>query len=67
MQNGSSFWKSTAQEGLGKINQAKATPEQWVKMITDKGGRGTTQELEWIGLQDFLKDYIKENKVKSVP
>jgi tRNA A37 methylthiotransferase MiaB len=61
------MFKSTALEGLGKINQKAAKPEAWVKMISEKGGRGTSQELNWIGLSDFLKDYIKENKVKSVP
>jgi len=61
------IFKSTAQEGIGKIQQKAATPEQWVKMISDKGGKGTTQELEWIGLNDFLQDYKKENNVKSVP
>jgi CRISPR/Cas system CMR-associated protein Cmr5 small subunit len=61
------MFKSTALEGLGKINQKAAKPEAWVKMISEKGGRGTSQELNWIGLSDFLKDYMKENKVKSVP
>jgi hypothetical protein len=60
-------FKSTAKGGLDKINQGKATPEQWVKMIADKGGKGTTQELEWIGLEDFLVDYQKENNLKSIP
>jgi len=60
-------WKSTAQEGVAQVQQKSATPEQWVKMITDKGGKGTSQELSWIGLLDFLKDFIKSNKAKSVP
>ena len=61
------IWKSTAKEGLGKINQKNATPEQWVKTITEKGGKGTAQELEWIGLSDFLNNWKKENNAKSVP
>ncbi len=61
------IWKSTAQEGLSKVQQKNATPEQWVKMIADKGGKGTLQELEWIGLSDFLNDWKKSNKAKSVP
>jgi hypothetical protein len=61
------IWKSTAKEGISKINQKSATPEQWVKMIADKGGKGTTQELEWIGLKDFLTDWVRENKAKSIP
>jgi hypothetical protein len=67
LKQGSPLFKSTAKEGLSKIQQKAATPEQWVKMITDKGGKGTMQELEWIGLSDFLNDYVKENNVKSVP
>lgn len=61
------IWVDTAQEGLSEINQKSATPEQWVKMIADKGGKGTSQQLEWIGLKDFLNSYIKENDVKSIP
>ena len=61
------IFKSTAKEGLGKIQQKAATPEQWVKQIGEKGGKGTTQELEWIGLQDYLNEWKKENNAKSVP
>jgi len=60
-------FKSTAKEGLANIQQAAATPEQWVKQIGEKGGKGTTQELEWIGLQDYLNEWKKENNAKSVP
>ena len=60
-------WKSTAAEGVSKVQQKSATPEQWVKMISDKGGKGTSQELEWIGLSDYLSDWAKENNSKSVP
>lgn len=60
-------WFSTAKQGLSIIDQKSATPEQWVKMIIDKGGKGTAQELEWIGLQDFLNDWKKENEAKSIP
>tara|TARA_R110000851_G_scaffold159563_1_gene302809 strand:- start:8545 stop:17787 length:9243 start_codon:yes stop_codon:yes gene_type:complete len=60
-------WKSTAKEGLSKLTNPKATAEQWVKTITDKGGKGTAQELEWIGLKDFLVDYAKSNNIKSIP
>jgi hypothetical protein len=63
----SPLFKSTAKEGLSKIQQKAATPEQWVKMINDKGGKGTSQELEWIGLQDYLNEWKKENNAKSVP
>ena len=36
-------------------------------MITDKGGKGTSQELQWLGLSDFLQEYQKTNEVKSIP
>jgi hypothetical protein len=36
-------------------------------MINDRGGKGTSQELDWIGMEDFLNDYLKENGGKSVP
>jgi len=58
---------SNALKGISQITQKVATPEQWVKTIADKGGRGTNQELEWIGLSDYLNEYIKENNSKSVP
>ena len=61
------IFKSTAKEGLDKVQQKSATPDQWVKQISEKGGKGTSQELEWIGLQDFLDDWKKENNAKSVP
>ena len=63
----SPIWESTAKKGIGAIQQKAATPEQWVKMITDKGGKGTSQELDWIGLQDYLSEWKKENNSKSVP
>jgi len=63
----SPIWESTAKKGIGVIQQKAATPEQWVKMITDKGGKGTSQELDWIGLQDYLTEWKRENNSKSVP
>jgi hypothetical protein len=63
----SPIWESTAKKGVEAIQQKAATPEQWVKMITDKGGKGTSQELDWIGLQDYLSEWKKENNSKSVP
>ena len=46
-------------------------PVQWVKALTDPqkngGVGGVNQELKWIGLEDYLTEWQKENKVKSVP
>ena len=61
------IFKSTAKEGLSKLPNNPMTPEAWVKQITEKGGKGTSQELEWIGLNDYLNEWKKENKAKSVP
>lgn len=61
------IFKSTAKEGLSKLPNNPMTPEAWVKQITEKGGKGTSQELNWIGLNDFLQDYKKENNLKSIP
>lgn len=58
---------STAKKGLEEVTQKAATPQQWVKMIADKGGKGTTQELEWIGLEDYLSKWVKDNKKKGIP
>lgn len=58
---------SNALAGIEKINQKSATPQQWMKMIAEKGGKGTSQELDWIGLEDYLTEYLKENSVKSIP
>ena len=61
------IFKSTAKEGLSKLPNNPMTPEAWVKQITEKGGKGTSQELNWIGLQDYLNEWKKENNSKSVP
>lgn len=61
------LFESNAALALQRITQEKATPDQWVKMISDNGGRGTAQELNWVGLKDFLTDYAKENNTKSIP
>lgn len=41
----------------------------WVKQLTDTqkngGVKNVTQELEWIGLEDYLNSYVKENTPKA--
>jgi hypothetical protein len=61
------IFKSTAKEGVSKLPNNPMTPEAWMKQIAEKGGKGTSQELEWIGLQDYLNEWKKENNAKSVP
>lgn len=65
--DGAQGWVSNVEIGLRQLPSNPATPGQWVKQITEKGGKGTTQELEWIGLQDYLNEWAKENNAKSVP
>jgi hypothetical protein len=63
---------SNAEEALTKINQNKATPEQWTAMILNNGGK--QGELDWMGWDEFIKDkksitkdevseFIAQNKV----
>ena len=41
----------------------------WIKQLTDvqkNGGvKNVNQELQWIGLEDYLNDYVKENNPKA--
>lgn len=41
----------------------------WIKALTDvqkNGGiKNVNQELEWIGLEDYLNEYVKENNPKN--
>ena len=41
----------------------------WIKQLTDvqkNGGvKNVNQELQWIGLEDYLNDYVKENSPKA--
>jgi hypothetical protein len=41
----------------------------WIKQLTDtqkNGGiKNVNQELEWIGLEDYLNEYVKENSPKA--
>ena len=41
----------------------------WMKALTDvqkNGGiKNVNQELEWIGLEDYLNNYVKENNLKA--
>lgn len=49
------IWRSNVQSGFDALSDVNRTPEQWVKEIQNAGGKGTAQELEWIGLLDALK------------
>lgn len=58
---------SNAQIGLILTDQESATADQWMKMIIDKGGRGTSQELDWIGLRSELEFFQSVSGLKSIP
>ncbi len=68
---GSVYFSNT----LKAINNIKDTnpkqPIQWIKILSDvqkNGGvAGVSQELSWIGLEDYLNEWQRENKAKSIP
>ena len=67
---------SNAENAVRNIEQEKATPEQWLKMIEKNGGLKTGED-KWLGLSDWLKasdkktltkaevmEYIRENQIQ---
>lgn len=72
-ENAPAFY-SALEKALGSINQSKASGEQWISTLANRPGvKG--EELDWVGLKDFLKDkknvtkaeiedYIKNNRVE---
>ena len=67
---------SNAENAVRNIQQGKATPEQWLKMLEKNGGLKAGED-KWLGLSQWLKDsdkksltkaeieaYIAENKIK---
>lgn len=66
---------SNAARAVEGIRQEKATPAQWLAMITKNGGL-KAEEDKWMGLSDWLKeqkgsltkqqvlDFINENKIQ---
>lgn len=67
---------SNAQRAVESIKQDKATPQQWLAMITKQGGLKAGED-KWLGLSDWLKfsdtktitkqeilDFIAENKIQ---
>lgn len=66
---------SNAMAAVMGINTAKATPEQWIGMLTSKGGLKAGED-KWLGLSEWLKSsdkktinkdeiltYIKNNQI----
>ena len=66
---------SNAMKAVEGIKQEKATPEQWLAMITKAGGLKAGED-KWLGLSDWLKeqkgsvtkqdvlDYIRKNQIE---
>lgn len=67
---------SNAMYAVDHITQDKATPEQWLAMITKNGGIKAGED-KWLGLSDWLKsqdkksltkqevmDYIRQNQIQ---
>ena len=67
---------SNAMYAVEGISQEKATPEQWLAMITKNGGLKAGED-KWLGLSDWLKsqdkksltrqevmDYIRKNQIQ---
>ena len=67
---------SNAEAALNNIQQEKATPEQWIKMLEGKGGLKAGED-KWLGLSDWIKsqdrktitkqeiaDYIAKNRIQ---
>ena len=68
---GSSYF-SNALKAIDNIEDTNPKqPTQWIKALTDpqkNGGiGGVNQELGWIGLEEYLNKWQKENKTKSIP
>ena len=68
---GSSYF-SNALKAIDNIKDTNPKqPTQWIKALTDpqkNGGiGGVNQELAWIGLEEYLNKWQKENKTKSIP
>jgi hypothetical protein len=61
---------SNAQEALTNLKDKNPkNVKGWVSQLTDvqkNGGiKNVNQELEWIGLEDYLNEYVKENNPKA--
>jgi hypothetical protein len=58
---------SNVKDGLFNLKPQSLPSDVWIKKIAEAGGKGTAQELESIGLKDYLDNWMKSNNRKSVP
>ena len=65
----SGFFSNAEQSLLNLKDKNVKNVQGWIKALTDvqkNGGiKNVNQELEWIGLEDYLNDYVKENNPKA--
>ena len=59
-------YTSNALTSLKAINIDKANATEWISKLS-KGVKGTSKDIATMGLEDILKAYQKESKVKSIP
>lgn len=55
---------SNAQSAVESIKQDKATPQQWLAMLTKNGGIKAGED-KWLGLSDWLKDNDSKSLTKQ--
>lgn len=55
---------SNAEAALDGIQQQKATPEQWLKMLEGKGGLKAGED-KWLGLSDWIREQDKKSLTKK--
>jgi hypothetical protein len=65
----SGFYSNAEQALLNLKDKNPKNVKGWLSQLTDtqkNGGiKNVNQELEWIGLEDYLNDYVKENNPKA--
>ena len=65
----SGFFSNAEQSLLNLKDKNVKNVQGWMKALTDvqkNGGiKNVNQELEWIGLEDYLNEYVKENNPKA--
>lgn len=65
----SGFYSNAEQALLNLKDKNTKNVKGWISQLTDtqkNGGiKNVNQELEWIGLEDYLSEYVKENNPKA--
>ena len=65
----SGFFSNAEQALINLKDKNVKNVKGWLKALTDTqkngGVKNVNQELEWIGLEDYLNEYVKENNPKA--